>query len=48
MIRVDAGCRVDLQAVVAVAGILKQAVHWVQYIMRHMEKPFPAKEKACN
>lgn len=41
MVRVDTGGWVDLQAVVAVAGVLKEAVHGVQHVMGQVEKPFP-------
>ena len=41
VVRVDTGGRVDLQAVVAVAGVLKEAVHGVQHVMGQVEKPFP-------
>ena len=38
---VDTGGRVDLKTVVAVAGILKQAVHGVQHVVGQVEKPLP-------
>lgn len=37
---VDGGGGVDLQTVVVLSGILKQAVHWVQHFMRQQEEPF--------
>lgn len=44
MVGVYGGRRVDLEAVVVVVGILEEAVHWVEHIVRHMEKPLPSKE----
>ena len=32
---------IDLEAVVVVVGILKQAVHGVQHFVGHVKKPFP-------
>lgn len=40
---VDGWGRVDLQAVVALAGILKQTVHGVQHFMGQQEEPLSAK-----
>ena len=40
MIRIHTGCRVNLQAVVTVAGVLKQTVHRVQDVVGQVEKPF--------
>ena len=45
MVRVDTRGRVNLQAVVTVACILKQAIHWVQNIMGHMEEPLSEGKK---
>jgi len=42
VVRVDGGCRVDLQTVVALAGVFKQTVHGVQHLVRQEEEPFPA------
>ena len=41
MVRIDAGCRIDLQAVVTVAGVLEQAVHRIEHIMGQVEEPLP-------
>lgn len=41
MLWVDARPGVDLQAV-AVPRVLKQAVHWVQHLMREHKEPLPA------
>lgn len=43
VVGVDGRGRVDLQTVVAFAGVLKQAVHGVQDFMGQEEKPFSAK-----
>lgn len=40
---VDGRGRVDLQAVVALAGVLKQTVHGVQDFVGQQEEPFSAK-----
>lgn len=40
MVGVDGGGRVNLQAVVALAGVLKQAVHGVQHFVGQQEEPF--------
>lgn len=42
MVWVDGRCRVDLQAVVAFAGILEQTVHGVQHLVGQQEEPFSA------
>lgn len=44
VVRVDSRGWVDLQTVVALAGILKQAVHGVQHFMGQQEEPFSAKK----
>lgn len=40
---VDGGGRVDLQAVVALASVLKQAVHGIQHLVGQQEEPFSAR-----
>lgn len=40
MVGVDGRGRVDLQAVVALAGILEQAVHGVEDLVGEQEEPF--------
>lgn len=40
MVGVDGGGRVDLQAVVALASVLKQAVHGVEHFVGQQEEPF--------
>lgn len=49
VVRVDGGGRVDLQAVVVLAGILKQTVHGVQDLMGEQKEPLPADRhnKSC-
>lgn len=49
VVRVDGGGRVDLQAVVVLAGILKQTVHGVQDLMGEQKEPLPAdrQNKSC-
>lgn len=44
VVRVDVGCRVDLQTVVIFAGIFKEAIHGVQDLMREQEEPLPRRE----
>ena len=39
---VDGGGGVDLQAVVAVVGVLKEAVHGVEHLVGEVEEPLPA------
>jgi len=39
MIGINRRCRIDLQTVVPVVGILEQAVHGVQHFVRNIEKP---------
>lgn len=41
MVGVDGRRRVDLQAIIALSGILEQAVHGVQNLVGQKEKPFP-------
>lgn len=43
VVGVDGGGRVDLQAVVALAGVLKQAVHGVQHLVGQQEEPLPGR-----
>lgn len=43
MVGVDGRGWVDLQAVVALAGVLKQTVHGVQDLVGQQEEPFSAK-----
>lgn len=43
VVGVDGRGRVDLQTVVAFAGVLEQAVHGVQHFMGQEEKPLSAK-----
>lgn len=45
MVRVDGGGRVDLQAVVVLAGILKEAVHGVEHLVGQEEEPLPGQEE---
>lgn len=45
MVGVDGGCRVNLQTVVVLAGVLKQTVHGVQHLMGQQEEPFPVAER---
>ena len=46
MVGVDERRGVDLEAVVRVAGVHKQAVHGVEHFVREQEKPFP--KTRCN
>lgn len=46
MVGVDGGRGVDLQAVVALARVLEQAVHGVQHLVREQEKPFSGRKRA--
>ena len=41
MVRVDGGGGVDLQTVVALAGVLKQTVHGVEHLVGQQEEPLP-------
>lgn len=41
VVGVDGGGRVDLQAVVVLASILKEAVHGVEHLVRQEEEPLP-------
>lgn len=43
VVRVDGRGRVDLQTIVALAGILEQTVHGVQHFMGQQEEPLSAK-----
>jgi hypothetical protein len=42
MVWVDVRGRINLQTVVVIAGVLKQAVHGVQHVMGQVEKPLSA------
>lgn len=42
VVGIDGGCWVDLQTVVALAGVFKQTVHGVQHLVRQEEEPLPA------
>lgn len=46
VVGVDGGRGVDLQAVVALARVLEQAVHGVQHLVREQEKPFSGRKQA--
>lgn len=46
VVGVDGGRGVDLQAVVALARVLEQAVHGVQHLVREQEKPFSGRKRA--
>ena len=39
MIRVDGRGRVDLQHIVVLSSILKQAIHWVEHLVGELEEP---------
>lgn len=41
MVRVDGGGRVDLQAVVVLSSVLKEAVHGVEHLVGQEEEPLP-------
>ena len=43
MLWVDAGCRVDLQGVTVLAGVLEQTVHGVQHLVGQVEEPLPCR-----
>ena len=43
MVRIDAGCGVDLQGIVVVRRIFKQPIARVEYFMRQEEEPFSMK-----
>lgn len=43
MVGVDGRGRVDLQTVVALAGVLEQAVHGVEDLVGQQEEPFAAR-----
>lgn len=45
MVGVDGGGRVDLQAIVVLAGIFKQTVHGVQDLVGQQEEPLPAEQE---
>ena len=40
--------RVDLQRVVALVGVLKEAVHWVQHLVTQLEEPFSVINKIIS
>ncbi len=39
MVRIDVAGGVDLEAVVVLVGILEEAIHGVQHLVRHSEEP---------
>lgn len=41
MVGIDGRRRIDLKTVVLLAGVLEQAVHWVQHVMGKQEEPLP-------
>ncbi len=43
MLRIDPGGGVDLEAVVGVPSVLKQAVHGVEHLVGEGEEPFPGR-----
>ena len=45
VVGVDVGGGVDLETVVIFAGVFKQAVHGVQYLMGQQEEPLPVREE---
>lgn len=45
VVGVYGGCWVDLQTVVVLASILKQAVHGIQDFMGQQEEPLPVEEE---
>lgn len=45
VVGVDGGGRVDLQAVVVLAGVFKQTVHGVQNLVGQQEEPLPAEQE---
>lgn len=45
VVGVDGGGRVDLQAVVVLAGIFKETVHGVQDLVGQQEEPLPAEQE---
>ena len=40
MVWVNEGGGVDLQHVVGVSGVLEQAIHWIEHLVREKEEPF--------
>lgn len=45
VVGVDGGSRVDLQTVVVLAGVFKQAVHGVEHLVGQQEEPLPAERE---
>ncbi len=39
MVRIDVAGGVDLEAVVVLVGVLEEAIHGVQHLVRHSEEP---------
>lgn len=48
VVGVDGGGWVNLQAVVALASVLKQAVHGVQHFVGQQEEPFSGTPQECG
>lgn len=48
VVRVDVGCRVDLQTVVIFAGIFEEAIHGVQNLVWEQEEPLPGRERTTK
>jgi len=40
MLRVDTGCRVNLERIVVMGRVLEETVEWVEHLMRQQEKEF--------
>lgn len=48
VVGVDVGRGVDLQTVVIFAGVLEEAVHGVQDLVREQEEPLPGRERTTQ
>jgi hypothetical protein len=46
MVRVDSGCRINLQSVVVVCRILKETIGWVKDLMGEEEEKFSVRDQS--
>jgi hypothetical protein len=48
VIRIDRGCRVDLQCIVVVRGVFEETIRWIENLVAEEEKPLSVGQLATQ